>query len=200
MYQEQPAAARSSRLEPCSRSSQGQPCTRISQEQPCTRSLFQEMPGAAMQQQPCARSSQEQPCTRVSQEPCTWSSQEPCTRSSQEQPCTRVSHGGHGSVMHAAHEQPGAVGCSHAPRTPATARRGQAPGELGRTVVASSRQTQVESLGSQKVSAAGHHECQEQPSAAHEEMEESYEQAQKQPEVVGSSALIPGTSRGSGNF
>ena len=87
-----------------------------------------------MQQEPCTRSSrQEQPCTRVSQEPCTWSSQElqPCTRSSQEQPCTRVNHGGHGALIHATHEQPGAVGCSHEPRTAATARIGQAPGELG---------------------------------------------------------------------
>ena len=68
-------------------------------------------------------------------------------------------------------------------------------------MVGNSSQTQVGSLGSQKVSGAGHQECQQQQAAAQEEMEESYEQAQKQPEVVCSSELSPGTSlSGSGNF
>jgi hypothetical protein len=67
-------------------------------------------------------------------------------------------------------------------------------------VATKNSQAQVGSFGSQKVSGAGHQEGRQQPAAAHKEMEESYEQAQTQLEVVGSSAPIPGTSlSGSGN-
>jgi hypothetical protein len=127
-----PGAARSGQEQSAGAMHQEQPGTGLHQgkpgavQEPCN----QGKPGAAMQQEPCTRSSHEQPCTRVSQEPCTWSSQElqQCTRSSQEQPCTRVSHGGHGALIHTAHEQPGAVGCSHEPRMAATASIGQALG------------------------------------------------------------------------